>query len=91
MLIAGLDDQHRTEITLDRVIVRGIQPEQVHLAFADITSISHGDNSGAKGTNLPLSQGNSVKVIEAGYRPVPHKSQIVDYGDVCVDKFVPME
>lgn len=90
VLIAGLDDQHRTQITLDRVIIRGIQPEQVHLAFADITTISHGDNSGAKGTNFPL-EGKSVNVIQGGYQRVPGKTHIIDYRDSCAGKFVPMQ
>jgi polygalacturonase len=37
VLIAGLNDDHRTEVTLNRVFVRGIKSEQVHLHFADIT------------------------------------------------------
>lgn len=90
VLIAGLDDAHRTEVTLDRVIVKGIKPEQVHLAFADLTTISHGDNSGAQGTNLDLAGGKSVKVIAGGYHRVGNKRQIVDYGGMCGDLFVPM-
>ncbi len=90
VLIAGLDDAHRTEVTLDRVIVKGIKPEQVHLAFLDVTTISHGDNSGAKGTNFDVSQGQSVKVIQGGYQPVGNKRLIMDYGGMCGDVFVPM-
>lgn len=90
VLIAGLDDAHRTEMTLDRVIVKGIKPEQVHLAFADLTTIPHGDNSGAQGTNLDFSGGKSVKVIAGGYHRVGNKRQIVDYGGMCADVFVPM-
>ena len=89
VLIAGLDDQHRTEVTLDRVFIRGIKPEHVHLAFADITTVSHGDNAEGKGTNLPL-QGTSVKVIEGGSRQVPGKVSNMDYLDPCVGKFVLM-
>ncbi len=47
MLIAGLNEEHRTEIALDNVFITGIKPRQVHLAFADISSV-------APGTNLPL-------------------------------------
>jgi polygalacturonase len=36
VLIAGLNDDHRTEVTLNHVFVRGIKPDQVHLHFADI-------------------------------------------------------
>ena len=90
VLIAGIDDAHRTEITLDRVIIKGIKPEQVHLAFADITTVDHGDNSGAKATNFGVSRGESVKVIAGGYQRVPGKGHIEDYGDACAGKFVPM-
>ena len=37
VLIAGIDDAHRTEITLDGVFVRGIQASGVHGHFADVT------------------------------------------------------
>ena len=90
VLIAGLNEEHRTEVTLDRVWVRGIKPEQVHLDFADLTEISHGDNSGAQGVNFPL-MGKSVKVVQGGYVPVKGKGRIVDYGDPCYEKFVPMQ
>jgi polygalacturonase len=86
VLIAGLNDEHRTEIKLDRVWIRGIVPAQVHLDFADITVVDHGDNSGAKGANFPL-EGKSVKVS----RETPNKHVIVDYNDPCYAKFVPMQ
>ena len=35
VLIAGLNDDHRTEVTLNNVAVKGITQAQVHLAFAD--------------------------------------------------------
>jgi polygalacturonase len=91
VLIAGLDDAHRTEITLDRVWVKGITPAQVHLAFADITTVRHGDNSGAAGTNLDLSSGTSVKVTGAGYQRLPGTTHIVDFTDPCKNMFVPMQ
>ncbi len=58
VLIAGLDDQHRTQIALRGVFIQGIQPTQVHTAFADIVTI-------APGTNADL-KGNSVKVLQIG-------------------------
>ena len=75
VLIAGLNEEHRTGITMHNVTIEGIKPEQVHLAFADITLKGHG-------VNFPLT-GKSVKVTgenEAGKRPP----------DRCADKFVPM-
>ncbi len=37
VLIAGLDEAHRTEITLDNVHIEGIKPEQVHTQFTTAT------------------------------------------------------
>lgn len=88
VLIAGLDDAHRTEVTLDQVKIRGIRQGQVHLAFADLTAISRGDNAEAKATNFAL-VGKSVRVVESGYKRIPGKQRIVDFNDPCADQFVP--
>ena len=73
VLIAGLNDQHRTQVTLENVVVKGIQPSQVHLDFVDITA------KGA-GANFPL-VGKSVKVAKVGAgRPAA--------ADPCKGKFV---
>ena len=37
VLIAGLNEQHRTEIDMQDVFIKGIQPSQVHLNYDDIT------------------------------------------------------
>ena len=84
VLIAGLNDAHRTEITLDQVIIQGIKPSQVHLAFADITTIMQGVNG--KGTNFDLSQGNSVKVTQ-----VASQQPITNHVNPCLNVFVPMQ
>jgi polygalacturonase len=76
VLIAGLNDQHRTQVTLDNVWVKGIQPGQVHLDFADITTLE-------AGANFPL-EGKSVKAVKAGVGEPPA-------GDPCAGKFVPMQ
>ena len=55
VLIAGLNNDHRTEIVLRGVFIQGIQPSQVHTAFADIVTV-------APGSNLDLS-GKSVRVV----------------------------
>jgi polygalacturonase len=84
VLIAGLNDAHRTEITLDQVTIQGIKPSQVHLAFADITTITQGVNG--KGTNFDLSQGNSVKVTQvASQQPITNRI------NPCLNVFVPMQ
>jgi polygalacturonase len=76
VLIAGLNDAHRTQVTLDDVVVKGIVAGQVHLAFADVTT------QGA-GANFPLT-GASVKVVKAAAgEPAA--------GDPCAGKFVPMQ
>jgi polygalacturonase len=81
VLIAGYDEAHRTEVSLDNVFIRAIKPDQVHLAFADITTLHAGD----QGTNIDLSQGKSVKVTE-GAKP----KVLVDRIDPCSKAFAPM-
>jgi polygalacturonase len=65
VLIAGIDDAHRTQITLNNVQVLGIKPSQVHLAFTDITL-------GEPGTDLPLGTVATVKVIGKNPKPGPN-------------------
>ena len=83
VLIAGLNDAHRTEVTIDNVAVRGISAGQVHLAFADVTL------TGA-GANFDVSKGNNVKVMDktaaAGLKPgvVGHFAL-----DACEKQFLP--
>ena len=59
VLVAGLDEDHRTQIVLGGVVIDGIRPEQVHLAFDDIVTLG-------PGTNLPLSGGKSVRMVRVG-------------------------
>jgi polygalacturonase len=75
VLIAGLNDEHRTQVTLDHVVINGIKPGQVHLDFADIALQG-------SGTNFPL-EGKSVKVT--GTQPIVKR-----VADPCAGKFVPM-
>ncbi len=58
VLIAGLDEAHRTEVTLNGVRVNGILPSQVHGHFATITL-------GPLGTNLDFSK-TDLTVVPAG-------------------------
>jgi polygalacturonase len=89
VLIAGLNDEHRTQIALMGVTVEGIKPTQVHLAYADIVAVG-------TGTNFPLT-GNNVKAVTVG------KVADVDFGvdgvsggvapltaAACEARFVPM-
>jgi len=76
VLIAGIDDAHRTEITLDGVFIKGLKPSQVHGHFADVTI-------GYLGTGIDFSA-TDLKV-HAG--PVAKE----DNQFTCQGKFVPME
>jgi len=77
VLIAGLDDAHRTEVTLDGVRVEGIKPEQVHGRFATVTV-------GAEGTNLNFSK-TEIKVVAAKGAGGEEEAYS------CVGRFVPMQ
>jgi polygalacturonase len=76
VLIAGLNDGHRTGVTLQNVVINGIKPAQVHLDFADITVAG-------SGANFSL-EGKSVKVT--GSQPVVKRA-----ADPCAGKFVLMQ
>ena len=81
VLIAGLNDEHRTEVTLDNVHITGITPQQMHLAYDDIHV------AGCPRSNLPL--GNvpaTVKVLPPG-----GAACMLALPDPCKDKFVPMQ
>jgi polygalacturonase len=75
VLIAGLNDAHRTQVTLENVFVKGITPSQVHTFYSDF--MVHGT-----GANFPL-KGDTVKVM-AVMKTSPPMS-----GDPCAGKFVP--
>jgi polygalacturonase len=76
VLIAGLNDAHRTQVSLQNVFIEGIQPSQVHLFYTDF--LVHGT-----GANFAL-KGESVHVMA-----VMNDSPVV--GDPCVGKFVPYQ
>jgi polygalacturonase len=77
VLIAGLNDEHRTEVMLDGVRVEGITPAKVHGHFATVTV-------GPMGTNLNFS-GTDIKVMtqQSG------AAEGTTFG--CQEKFVPMQ
>ena len=75
VLIAGLNEDHRTGIVLDNVFVKDIKPSQVHLDYDDIT---------LKGSGASFSlDGQSVKVTD-------HRDVESLTSDPCGAKFVPM-
>ena len=83
VLIAGLNDEHRTQVTLKNVIIKGIKPSQVHLFYDDLTVQ-------APGTNLPLREGanKTVKLTEDGAKDIESAGE---QPDPCAGKFVPMQ
>jgi polygalacturonase len=76
VLIAGYDQDHRTQVNLIDVTIKGITLDKMHLKLADI---------GNGGTNLPLDQaaaGNDVKITALPGKPAKPYS--------CEGKFLPM-
>ncbi|MGA1982304.1 MAG: glycosyl hydrolase family 28 protein [Acidobacteriaceae bacterium] len=77
VLIAGYDQDHRTQVNLIDVTFNGMTLDKMHLKLADI---------GNGGTNLPLdkaAEGNDVKVTPDG-KPAPKPYS-------CTGKFLPMQ
>jgi polygalacturonase len=85
VLIAGLNDDHRTEVTLDGVKIEGTTPAQVHGHFATVTL-------GPLGTNLDFSA-TDIKVVPAKAAPVSNASggTTKETAFSCDGKFVPMQ
>ncbi len=85
VLIAGLNDDHRTEVTLDGVRIDGITPQQVHGHFATVTL-------GPLGTNLNFSA-TDIKVVPGKAAAAPSQSDaaITEPAFSCEEKFVPMQ
>jgi len=76
VLIAGLNDEHRTEITLDNVHIADISKALVHGHFATVTM-------GPGGTNIDFS-GTDIKIVAA-------KNEKSDATYSCDGKFMPMQ
>jgi polygalacturonase len=77
VLIAGLNDQHRTQITMEDVYVKGIAAGQVHLFYDDFLVRGAGANFPLKGQSVTVQA-----VIKGG---------ATAQGDPCAGKFVPMQ
>jgi polygalacturonase len=82
VLIAGLDDAHRTEVELKNVRIAGLTPERVHVAFLDLRDFGFV----SKALSYDLLHDKGVKLGLA--------DNVVDPGsklpDPCEGKFVPM-
>jgi polygalacturonase len=83
VLIAGLNDEHRTEVTLDGVRIDGITPAQVHGHFATVTL-------GPLGTNLDFSA-TDIKVVRAKPASTSSDAAAKEAAFSCDGKFVPMQ
>jgi polygalacturonase len=78
VLIAGLNDEHRTQVLLDGVHIKDITPDQVHLDFADLQIGARGASFDLKGNNV------GVKKYLGGVSRMMVR-------DPCVGKFVLMQ
>ncbi len=78
VLIAGLDEAHRTQIEMKNVFVKGVTEGQVHTAFTDVVTVAPGANFSFKG--------KSVRVVEVG----GNGAGFGKAGAGCRDAFVPM-
>ena len=77
VLIAGYDQEHRTEVRLEDVRIMGITPEQIHTRLADISYF---------GTNLPLEEASVGK--DVALTKIERKGEKKPFS--CEGRFVPM-
>jgi polygalacturonase len=84
VLIAGLDEGHRTEIELNNVLIKGLTVKQVHLAYVDLWEQSWVSN--------PLSYA-LLEEKNPSVHLVSLASNVLEPGkgyDPCAGKFLPM-
>jgi polygalacturonase len=79
VLIAGLNEAHQTEVSLDGVRIQGIAREQVHGRFATV-------RVGARGSNIDFG-GTEIKEIQEK-KVLPEAT--LEPAFTCDGKFVPM-
>ncbi len=85
VLIAGLNDEHRTEVTLDGVRIDGITASQAHGRFATVTLGPHSTNISFIGTDVKVIPAKGVQQLtEPG-------ASTTEPAFSCDEKFVPME
>jgi polygalacturonase len=83
VLIAGLNDDHRTQVTLDGVRIDGITSQQVHGHFATVTL-------GPMGTNLDFNA-TDIKVVPWKPASATPDTAAKEAAFTCEGKFVPMQ
>ena len=89
VLIAGKDETHITEITLDTVTINGIKPEQVHSQYTK-AAVAH-VNFDLKGTGVVVTPAPPLPAIDhapgAALIAVDPKTKLGE----CVGAFPPMQ
>jgi polygalacturonase len=91
VLIAGLNDDHRTEITLENVHINGIAPSQIHLKYTDFHFKGCPAHNNLPETNI-LPQGpwpadiKAFPTSEGGCGGYP-----INPPDPCAGEFVPYQ
>jgi polygalacturonase len=82
VLIAGYDEAHRTQVELRNVLILGLRQDQIHVAHADIISVSPGSNL----DNLTMLKDKGVVLTIKG----EGDPNLRPSGGFCEGKFVPM-
>ena len=86
VLMAGLDDAHRTTITIQNVWIEGITPAKIHAAYADIMV-------NPPGSNIQPPNGGTVKSIRmlAMKPPAGAPRPMIWKANQCDGKFAPYQ
>jgi polygalacturonase len=85
VLIAGLNDDHRTEVSLNNVYIRGLTPSQVHFNYVDISV--GGMTNQALSYDLLKSPNKTIK-LTLGANAMDPKDKVTN---PCAGKFLPMQ
>lgn len=91
VLIAGLNDEHRTQVSLTNVHVQNLTPGQIHLAYADIHTPACAETGKPVTNILPGSMPATVKLIAPESAGCGVHPMHVLPPDPCAGKFVPMQ
>ena len=90
VLIAGLDEAHRTEVSFESVKIRGIQPDQVHMKYVDMHWQTCQQDHMAPQTNLPIPAPHpTVRRVGPDYPGCG--AYAAHPSDPCAGKFVPFQ
>lgn len=87
VLLAGLDAQHRTEVHLSNVYIRGLQDSQVHVDHLDLSVFGFINQALSYGLMKKQGSLNDVHLTLADN--VLDPGSMKDYPNACAGKFVP--